>query len=84
MPTYLQFEDWVRANIPPFDDAKIAGWNEMVRTREKPAEKAAEERAEVGVPDLTFCEVVLLNDMVDWKYHHDRVRARRAARALSS
>jgi hypothetical protein len=71
----------VRANIPPYDEATRAGWNEMVRTREKAADKSAEERAEVGVPELTFCEVVLLNDMVDWKYHHDRVVARRGARA---
>jgi hypothetical protein len=81
MPTYLLFEDWVRTNIPPFDNAKRAGWNEMVWTREKPAEKSAEERAEVGVPELAFCKVVLLNDMVDWKHHHDRVVARRGARA---
>jgi len=81
LPNYLQFEAWVRTHIPPADEATRAGWTAMVRAREKPAEKAAEERAEVGVPELAFCEVVLLNDMVDWKYQHDRVVARRATRA---
>ena len=81
LPNYLQFENWVRDHMPAADDAAKAEWNLSFRTREKPADKSAEERAEVGVSEMTHCEVIMLNDMVDWKYLHDGAVARRAARA---
>jgi hypothetical protein len=81
LPNYLQFEDWVRANIAPPDEATKAQWNLDFRTREKSAEKSAEERAEVGVPEMTHCDVITLNNMIDWKYLHDRAVARKTAHA---
>ncbi len=81
MPTYLQFEDWVRAHIPAADAVKCAEYTQMVRTRDKPPERAADDRVELGLPDTSYSRVVLLNDMLDWKYQHERAVARRAARA---
>jgi hypothetical protein len=71
----------VQDHIPAVDEAKCAEYTEMVRTREKPPERAADDRVELALPETSYSGVVLLNDMLDWKYHHDRVVARRAARA---
>jgi hypothetical protein len=55
-------------------------WNETIRAYEKPSELATVDRAEAGVPELSFCGFALLNDMVDWRYLHDRVVARHTVR----
>ena len=80
LPSYVQFEVWLRSHIPAVDKATRAGWNQTIRTYKKPVDAAAVDRAEAGVPELSFCEVVLLNDMVDWKHLHDRVAARARSR----
>lgn len=79
LPQYLVFERWVAERIGPVDEARRFRCNELFRNRQKSEEKAAEERAEVGAAELTHCDVITLNDMVDWKYLHDRAVARRAA-----
>jgi hypothetical protein len=81
LPSYVQFEAWLQDNLPASDDAARAAWNETIRAYQKPAELAAEDRSEAGVPELSFREFVLLNDMVDWKHQRDRVIARHVVRS---
>jgi hypothetical protein len=81
LPQYLAFEQWVVDRAGPVTDAKRTEWNAAIRAREKPEDKAAEERAEVGVPEMTHREVIMLNDMVDWQYLHDIAVDRKAAKA---
>jgi hypothetical protein len=81
LPTYLQFEGWVTDHLPAYDEMTKWTWNGAIRGRQKGEEKAAEERAEAGVPELNHREAIMLNDMVDWTYLHERAVERRAARA---
>jgi hypothetical protein len=81
LPDYMTFERWVRERVPALDAASIAGYNEAIVTRQKPEEKAAAERLESGVPELSFREVIMCNDMLDWKGLHDEAIARRGAPA---
>lgn len=79
LPNYLQFEAWVRAQLGAIDDTDRLRWNLEIRQREKGDERATEERAEAGVPELAHKHVIMLNDMVDWKHLHDALTARRAS-----
>jgi hypothetical protein len=81
LPDYLTFERWVREHVKALDPASVARYNETITTRQKPEEKAAADRLEAGVPELSFRDVILCNDMVDWKLLHDQVLARRATPA---
>lgn len=81
LPGYLAFEAYVREHVPAVDEATLEAYNRVMVEREKPEEKAAAERAEAGVPELAFREVIMLNDMVDWKALHDWAGARRSAPA---
>ena len=79
LPSYPAFERYVRDHID-VDPQKQSAYNAAIVGRQKPAEKAAAERAEIGVPELAFRDSIMCNDMLDWKALHDGVLARRALR----
>jgi len=79
LPNYLQFENWVLNHIPPVDDATKVTWVSNVAAMQKPEEMSAAECKECGVAGAGLRGTVLLNDMVDWKYMHDRVAGSKAA-----
>ena len=79
LPSYLAFENWVCAHVNGLADAaKLESYNRAILERLKPEDKAEAERLEAGVPELSFREVIMCNDMLDWKALHDEVLARRA------
>jgi hypothetical protein len=80
MPTYIAYEGWVRKNAT-LDPAKIAEWNERMKTRQKREEMATAERAEVGLTDSNERGGRLLNDLVDWHLLHQQITARHRAAA---
>ncbi len=81
-PSYLAFEHWVRVQVTGLDDvATLDRHNAAILGRRKPEEKAAAERLESGVPELAFREVIMCNDMLDWKALHDEALARRIVAA---
>ncbi|MGA2395612.1 MAG: hypothetical protein ABSH03_19905 [Candidatus Lustribacter sp.] len=79
LPNYLQFEGWVLDHIPKPDAATKAAWVSSVAAMQKTEDMAAAECKECGVAGAGLRGTVLLNDMVDWKYMHDRVAGSRAA-----
>jgi hypothetical protein len=79
LPSYLAFENWVLPHVDGLaDPVQLEGYNRAIIERQKPEEKAEAERLEAGVPELSFREVIMCNDMLDWKALHDEVLARRA------
>jgi hypothetical protein len=81
LPTYLAFEGWVRENVADLRPETIARFNDAVRLRPKPPAIAEEERAELGLTDPSITASWLINDLLDYKYTHERLVARRAERA---
>lgn len=79
LPSYVQFESWVRAHIPPADDATKAQWTAKVLGMKKPDEMAVADIAEANIPDKSIRGTILLNDMVDWHHMHAHAVAQRAA-----
>jgi hypothetical protein len=80
LPSYPQFEAYVCEQVPGIaDPVALASYNDAILTRQKPEEKAAAERLEAGVPELAFREVIMCNDMLDWKALHDEALARRSS-----
>jgi hypothetical protein len=78
LPTYLQFEDWLHANLAqPVEDFTKPQLNFKLRSPLKPEDKAALEWEEAGAPGLGSRDWILINDLVDWKYLHDQIVARR-------
>jgi len=75
LPTYIAFEAWVRKNATKLNAESIGPWNERLGIREKPEHVAAPERALLGMTDEKERRGVLLNDMVDWYYFHEDVKA---------
>jgi hypothetical protein len=80
LPDYVQFEAWVRDRIAPPDDATKAQWTSKILALEKSEEQSAADLAEAGAPGLGIRDVILLNDLVDWKHMHDNVVAQQVAR----
>lgn len=80
LPTYLACEAWIRAHATKLDPETIARHNEEIRTRMKPDEAAAEQRAYIGIEAPHLRHGVLLNDLDDWKTVHAQVVARHRAR----
>lgn len=70
-PRYLEFEKWVRAHGARLEPERIAEHN-AARYDARP-EKAAAERAELGIDDDTLTWSYVLNDAGDWKAIHDLV-----------
>lgn len=77
LPTYLEFEAWIKANATQLDAETIAKHNETVRTRHMREEMAAERRASLGIPNADLHEAVILNDLDDWTCVHAQVTRER-------
>jgi hypothetical protein len=65
-PTYLECEAWVRDHAKKLSPETIADHNEAILTWEKSANAAAEQRADIGIPDWSLTNSVALNDLDDW------------------
>jgi hypothetical protein len=76
LPNYQKFESWIRHRAVSLD-AAITTTNEMILNRDKPEERAAEDRAAVGLSDVSVRRGFLLNDLDDWKAVHTSVVAGR-------
>lgn len=81
LPTYVQFEGYVRDHIPQPDLATKAQWTGKFLGGKKNDESAVGDLAEAGVADRSLRGTILLNDLVDWKHMHDYAVARQVARA---
>jgi hypothetical protein len=77
LPTYLQFEEWVVAHASEAEPATIEAHNAGLLAREKPPERAEEDREEIGTSDRSLCRAVAINDLLDWTALHTQVLARR-------
>ncbi len=73
LPPYLIYEQWVREHATKLDADTLAAWNTRMRTREKPAPLAAEERKTLGITDESERRGVLLNDLIDWHLWHEEI-----------
>jgi hypothetical protein len=69
-PSYAECERWVSEHATKLDAASIARHNLMIRTRAKPEERAAQERAALGIDDPTLVNAIALNDLDDWAGAH--------------
>jgi hypothetical protein len=73
LPSYLAYEQWVREHATKLDADTLTAWNTRMRTREKPARLAAEERKILGITDEGERRGVLLNDLIDWHLWHEEI-----------
>ena len=74
LPNYQQFETWVCQRAVSLN-AAITTTNEIILNRDKPEERAAEDRAVLGLSDASVRRGFLLNDLDDWKSVHTSVVA---------
>jgi len=72
-PAYRAFEEWIVEHATQLDAERIATYN--ARRIDARPEKAAEERAAVGLYDSDVLWSYMLNDLTDWKALHDRATA---------
>jgi hypothetical protein len=77
LPSYQKFESWMCHRAASLD-AAITTTNEVILNRDKPEERAAEDRAAVGLSGVSVRRGFLLNDLDDWKAVHTSVVTRRA------
>lgn len=75
LPSYPQFERWVRAHAPNLDPATIERVNAGILAHERPAEISAEVRSTVGLMDDQTRNGVMLNNLDDWHALHARLAA---------
>src|ERR1700733_14253418 len=66
LPTYPQFERWVRTNAKDLNDASRERLNTGIAGHQRPAEIAAEVRAAIGLDDGETRGGVMLNNLDDW------------------
>jgi hypothetical protein len=78
-PTYLEFEDWVRAHATKLDPASIAAHN--AGPWEVNGEKPAAEVARCGYPGMVPLNTFLYNDLGDWDAIRTQMLERRKAAA---
>jgi hypothetical protein len=76
LPNYRTFEAWVCHHAVRLN-AAIKTTNEVILNRDKPEERAAEDRAALGLSDASVRRGLLLNDLEDWKSVHTAVVAGR-------
>jgi hypothetical protein len=76
-PSYQEFEVWTKANAKGLTPASIAASNAAVDVQEKPADKAAAVRDQVGLADASFSGSTILNALDDWDTVYRDVIARR-------
>ena len=74
VPDYQTFETWVGHRAVSLN-AAIATTNEVILNRDKPEERASEDRAALGLSDASVRRGFLLNDLDDWKSVHSSVVA---------
>jgi hypothetical protein len=72
LPTYVQFETWLREHAGKLDPESIAQHNEKV-VRNKPDEHGIPERAELGISDPSVRKNQFINDLLDWKALHEQI-----------
>jgi hypothetical protein len=77
MPTYMEFEVWVKANAKNLTPASIAASNASIVAQIKPEEKAAVTRAQVGLTDASINSSDMLNALDDWDTVYKNVLAHR-------
>jgi hypothetical protein len=70
LPTYLEFEAWVRRVGQYVDAATVAQYNADAAKRDKPPDMAEEIRQLTGVTDNSLGRTVILNDLEDWHALH--------------
>jgi hypothetical protein len=83
VPSYQAFEAWVRVNARNFDAASVAAVNAKITGHQKPPEKAALNRAQLGLGDTGERRTALLNALDDWASVHADVVARRGQHVQS-
>ena len=81
LPTYAQFEAWVRDHSKPSDAATREKWASEILALEKTEEMSVADLAEGGFAGASTRNTVLLNDVVDWRHMHDHLVAQRKALA---
>jgi hypothetical protein len=74
LPSYVQFESWVKAHIPAYDETTRARWASEILAMKKPDDMATSDLNEGGFTGLPERGTILLNDIVDWRHMHDAVR----------
>lgn len=77
LPSYLAFEAWVANNAGRLDPASVAALNATIGAYEKPPEKAALARAQLGLGESGERRSGFLNALDDWATVHAAVVARR-------
>lgn len=80
LPTYPETERWVEQNAANLDAASIAASNATILGHERPDEKAAPTREQVGLNGSTLCGSAALNDLDDWYTIHRWILAHRGER----
>jgi hypothetical protein len=75
LPSYQQFERWVRANAARLDAASVAATNATVADRLRNPERAAASCAALGLADTSERRTALLNALDDWAAVHARAVA---------
>lgn len=75
LPSYLEFESWVRAKAPdPLDRTRIEQWHQKLLNRVHPDWKREEIHRTIGrEDDGTLLRGVMLNHLEDWAYAHRAV-----------
>ncbi|NKB72291.1 MAG: hypothetical protein GKR89_34875 [Candidatus Latescibacteria bacterium] len=72
LPTYLEFEDWVRQQAGPIDQEAVAEFNCTLLERQHIPAKLADIHATLDRPNNgTWTGGVLLNHLEDWQYAHN-------------
>jgi hypothetical protein len=74
LPNYQTFETWACHRAVSLT-AAITTTNEVILNRDKPEERAAEDRAALGLSDASVRRGFLLNDLDDWQSLHTSVVA---------
>jgi len=78
MPAYPEAEAYVRAHASKIGASAIAALNAELLAVERPAERAAEVHARVGLTDSTLCTSARLIGIDDWFAVHEQLLAHRS------
>jgi hypothetical protein len=76
LPSYQDFEVWVRANATRLDAAPVAELNAKIAGRRRKPERAAASRAALGLDGSDECRAALLNALDDWASVYERAVSR--------
>ena len=67
LPTYIECEKWVREHATKLDKKTIDGWNELLRSRDKPVVQLGPQWKYIGIDDPSIRGTILVNDLDDWQ-----------------